>query len=286
MLTARNKSTPGMWFGNARVETLAGWQETSFPRRIGYITNPRLGSCVGDGCHCVCLSVSLIVVQHKITMAVMKQTQIVEPTVVQTHVPFPVVDVEASKAGGNVVLGKDETDTIVVESASELVTASVKTSLFRTRKGDNNALDMVHDANGRPMIFSVGSDGVSANLSYKPLAVAPAWLRHPSSLPFKTLHREDSVFLTIISISTAFFTSKRQPSRGSSSTSHRQPHQVQLMSRLSTSSRSSRSYTFPPRFVTPPRNQNKSTRFSGRASSSPMPRSVSTARSRASTRRT
>jgi len=106
----------------------------------------------------------------------MKQAQLVEPTVIQTSVPFPAVDLEASKEAGNVVLGKHETDTIVVESASELVTVSIQTSLFRTRKGDNSALDIVHDANGRPMIFSVGSDGVSFPRShFLFFADVPAW---------------------------------------------------------------------------------------------------------------
>lgn len=94
-------------------------------------------------------------------MAPMKQTQLAEPTILNTHVPFPIVDVKASEEGDIVVLGKHETDTIVLESASELVTSSITTSLFRTRKGDNSSLDIVHDANGRPMVFSVGSDGVS-----------------------------------------------------------------------------------------------------------------------------
>ncbi|EGO53342.1 hypothetical protein NEUTE1DRAFT_126669 [Neurospora tetrasperma FGSC 2508] len=92
-------------------------------------------------------------------MAPMKQTQLAEPTILQTHVPFPVIDIETLD-GDSVVLGKHETDTIVVESASELVTSSITTSLFRTQKGDNSSLNIVHDANGRPMVFSVGSDGL------------------------------------------------------------------------------------------------------------------------------
>lgn len=90
----------------------------------------------------------------------MKQSQLTEPIVIQTDVPFVTLDIESSKATGKPVLAKHGEEMISVEYASELVTTSVQTSLFRAQTGDTSALDIVHDANGQPMIFSLGSDNV------------------------------------------------------------------------------------------------------------------------------
>lgn len=90
----------------------------------------------------------------------MRQSQLTDPVVIQTDVPFVTLDFESSKATGKPVLAKHGEETITVEYASELVTASVQTSLFRAQNGGNSSLDIVHDANGQPMIFSIGSDNV------------------------------------------------------------------------------------------------------------------------------
>lgn len=97
-------------------------------------------------------------------MAPMKQSQLTPSTVVRTDLPFPVVDIEASKTADKLVIATHPTEKVVVESASELVDRSVQTSLFRNQGGENSPLDIVHDGNGQPMIFSIGSDGVSLRM--------------------------------------------------------------------------------------------------------------------------
>ena len=94
-------------------------------------------------------------------MAPLKQSQLCASVVVKTDVPYPVIDIEASRVAKKVVLKKHESEKIVVESASELVEASVQTSFFRTRKGENSSLDIVHDATGQPIVFSMSSDEAS-----------------------------------------------------------------------------------------------------------------------------
>ncbi|PSR81476.1 hypothetical protein BD289DRAFT_413041 [Coniella lustricola] len=93
------------------------------------------------------------------SMAPINPTELSDPLITETTVPFPVIDEEASGREHKVVFGKHASDTVVVEAVSELVEMSVSTSLFRSAKGENSPLDIVHDASGQAMIFSIGSDG-------------------------------------------------------------------------------------------------------------------------------
>lgn len=92
----------------------------------------------------------------------MRQSDLSRPVKIKTDIPYPVIDFEESKTAGVIVLADHVTDKIEIEFASELVNHSVQLSIFRTKDGENSPLDIVHDANGQPMIFSVGSDGASS----------------------------------------------------------------------------------------------------------------------------
>jgi hypothetical protein len=111
-------------------------------------------------------------------MPPLQQSQLSSTSVFETDLPYPVVDVEASEKIGKLALAQHPTQKLIVESASELITRSVKTSLFRTKGGENSQLDIVHDGNGQAMIFSIGSDEVRLKVTSKEviLTLLPAFL--------------------------------------------------------------------------------------------------------------
>ena len=91
------------------------------------------------------------------------------PIIYKTSAPFASIDPSfASKPteiGTLESLVQHSSQTVSVESTSELLKLQTSVSVLKTREGQYSSFKLVSDANGRPMIISIASDGVRLKLS-------------------------------------------------------------------------------------------------------------------------